>query len=100
MERPFEAYRGEGSYVFICYAHDDQAVVYAEISWLHEEGVNVWYDEGISPGEEWTEELGQAIAKADRLVFFVTPKSVASRNCHAPSCGGRPAHPGSGAAMA
>ena len=39
MERPFEAYRGDDSYVFICYAHEDKGVVYPEISWLHEQGV-------------------------------------------------------------
>ena len=32
LDRPFEAYRGDEPYVFICYAHDDQAVVYPEIN--------------------------------------------------------------------
>ncbi len=81
MERPIEAYRGDEPYVFICYAHDDQAVVYPEITWLHEQGINVWYDEGISPGEEWSEELGQAIDGAERFLYFVSPRSVASRHC-------------------
>jgi TolB-like protein/tetratricopeptide (TPR) repeat protein len=81
LERPFEAYRGDEPYVFICYAHDDQAVVYPEITWLHEQSVNVWYDEGISPGEEWSEELGQAIEGAERFLYFVSPRSVASRHC-------------------
>jgi len=81
LDRPFEAYRGDESYVFICYAHDDQAVVYPEITWLHEQGVNVWYDEGISPGQEWSEELGQAIDGAERFLYFVSPQSVTSRHC-------------------
>jgi TolB-like protein/tetratricopeptide (TPR) repeat protein len=81
LERPFEAYRGDEPYVFICYAHDDKAVVYPEITWLHDQGANVWYDEGISPGEEWSEELGQAIDGAERFVYFVSPQSVASKHC-------------------
>jgi len=81
LERPFEAYRGDEPYVFVCYSHDDKAVVYQEIAWLHEQGVNVWYDEGISPGEEWSEELGQAIDGAHRVLYFVSPRSVASRHC-------------------
>jgi tetratricopeptide (TPR) repeat protein/TolB-like protein len=81
LERPFEAYRGDEPYVFICYAHDDQAVVYPELRWLHDSGINVWYDEGISPGEEWSEELGRAIENAERFVYFVSPRSVASRHC-------------------
>ncbi len=48
---------------------------------LRQDGINVWYDEGISPGEEWTEELGRAIQSAERVLFFVTPSSVDSRNC-------------------
>jgi len=81
LETPFPAYQGDEPYVFICYAHDDQAVVHPEITWLHEQGVNVWYDEGISPGEEWSEELGQAIEGAERFLYFVSPRSVASRHC-------------------
>ena len=81
MERPFEAYRGDEPYVFVCYAHDDKAVVYPEITWLHDQGANVWYDEGISPGEEWSEELGQAIEGAERFLYFVSPQSVASKHC-------------------
>jgi hypothetical protein len=50
MERPFPAYQGSEPYIFVCYAHDDMDVVYAELEWLRADGVNVWYDEGISPG--------------------------------------------------
>ncbi len=35
-------------FVFVCYAHDDEAIVYPELRWLHEQGVNVWYDEGMA----------------------------------------------------
>ena len=28
MEKPFPAYEGNDPYVFVCYAHDDSAVVY------------------------------------------------------------------------
>lgn len=81
MERPFPAYDGEGSYVFVCYAHDDAGVVYPEIQWLHDNGVNVWYDEGITPGEEFPERLGNAILGASLILFYVSPRSVESRHC-------------------
>jgi len=61
MEKPFSAYAGDSPSVFVCYAHDDAGFVYPEIKWLHEHGVNIWYDEGISPGAEFPEELGNAI---------------------------------------
>lgn len=81
MKTPFSAYQGDEPYVFVCYAHEDSGIVYPELAWLHERGINVWYDEGISPGEEWSEELGQAINHAELLLFFVTPAAVASRHC-------------------
>ena len=81
MERPFPAYKGDEPYIFICYAHVDSEIVYPELVWLDEQGCNIWYDEGISPGEEWTEELAQAIRGASHLLYFVTPHSTESRKC-------------------
>lgn len=81
MDRPFAAYQGNESYVFVCYAHGDAEVVYPELGWLHDQGVRIWYDEGISPGSEFPEALGRAVAGASLLVFYVSPRSVASRHC-------------------
>ena len=81
MEKPFSAYQGGDPYIFVCYAHDDSGIVYPEIEWLHASGINVWYDEGITPGEEWNEELGRAIDGAAHVVFFVTPNAATSRHC-------------------
>ena len=50
MERPFPAYKGDDSYIFVSYAHADADEVYPEITWLKEAGINIWYDEGISAG--------------------------------------------------
>jgi TolB-like protein/Tfp pilus assembly protein PilF len=81
VEKPFSAYRGDGPYVFVCYAHEDSEAVFREIAWLNDYGVNVWYDEGISPGNEWREELAAAIQGCSRILFFVSPRSVVSEHC-------------------
>jgi TolB-like protein/Flp pilus assembly protein TadD len=81
VEKPFSAYRGDGPYVFVCYAHEDSEAVFREIAWLNDYGVNVWYDEGISPGHEWREELAAAIQGCSRMLFFVSPRSVVSEHC-------------------
>lgn len=81
METPLPVCQGHEPYIFVCYAHQDRTVVYEQISWIKEQAINVWYDEGIALGTEWSEELGQAIDRADRLVFFVTPASVESQHC-------------------
>jgi len=81
MEQPFPAYKGNEPYVFVCYAHADSEIVYPELVWLKEHGCHIWYDEGIAPGEEWTEELAHAIKGASHLLYLVTPDSIQSRKC-------------------
>ncbi len=68
--------------VFICYAHDDADVVHAEIEWLANQGVNRWYDEGITGGKVWREEIGDALDGADRVLFYVSKSSLASAHCN------------------
>ena len=81
MEKPFPAYQGNRPYVFVCYAHEDSAAVYPEISWLRDQGINIWYDEGISPGTRWSDELADALTRAALVLFFCTPESVKSEHC-------------------
>ena len=73
METPFVAYTGNQPYVFVCYAHEDSDVVFPEIQWLKNQGFNIWYDEGISPGSEWRDELADSISKASLFLYFVSP---------------------------
>ncbi|SVC10893.1 uncharacterized protein METZ01_LOCUS263747, partial [marine metagenome] len=78
---PFEAYQGDEPFVFISYAHKDAAVVYEEITRLHEAGVNVWYDEGIEASNEWPEEIANAVIDCAVFLVFVSPRATASVNC-------------------
>ena len=81
MERPFAAYNGDESFVFVCYAHDDQGVVYPELVWLKDAGVNIWYDEGITPGTEWSDEIADAITGCGTFLYLISPQSIASEHC-------------------
>lgn len=81
MERPFPAYKGDEPYIFVSYAHEDTDIVYPEIKWLHDQGFNIWYDEGISPGSRWSEELATSLENSALFVYFCTPHSVSSRHC-------------------
>jgi len=80
-EKPFRAYLGADPFAFVSYAHDDAAGVYPELKWLNEQGLNIWYDEGISPGSRWSDAIAERIAACGHVVFFVSPRSVASQNC-------------------
>ena len=81
MDKPFSSYQGDDPYLFVCYAHDNADTVYSEISWLNDQGFNIWYDEGLSPGSVWRDELAESITGAKVLLFFVTPQSVTSAHC-------------------
>ena len=77
---PFPAYRGREPYIFISYAHLDADIVFPEIKSFNENGYNVWYDEGISPGNEWTGDIAHALENCALFVVFITPNSVDSFN--------------------
>ncbi len=81
MKRPFPAYKGEDSYVFVCYAHSDADTVYADLVALNENGINIWYDEGIPAGSSWRGEIAAAIKGADKLVYFISEASLKSSHC-------------------
>jgi len=82
LARPFGAYRGGEPYVFVCYAHEDAATVYPELAALNEQGVRIWYDEGISAGRSWREEIGTALLGAERVLFYISPAALASQHCN------------------
>ncbi|HWQ51799.1 MAG TPA: TIR domain-containing protein, partial [Terriglobales bacterium] len=77
---PFPAYRGSEPYIFISYAHLDADMVFREIKRFNEQGYNVWYDEGISPGNEWTGDIARALENCSLFVVFITPNSADSLN--------------------
>lgn len=78
---PFPAYKGTEPYMFISYAHDDHEIVFPIIKRFHEQGYHVWYDEGIAPGNEWTDEIADALEGCSLFLVFMSPRSEASTNC-------------------
>ena len=80
VEPPFEAYSGGDPYLFVSYSHDDSARVYEEIDRLHRLGFRIWYDEGIDPGNEWPQEVANALVRCAFFLVFISPRSVESIN--------------------
>ena len=81
MEKPLPAYEGSGPFVFISYSHADDYLVYPEIRWLQDQGVNVWYDEGISGASRWRDAIAENIAGCRLFLLYVSASSVASQVC-------------------
>ena len=77
---PYPAYRGSEPYVFVSYAHADSEKVFYEIKRFNEAGFNVWYDEGIAPGNEWTDEIADALERCSVFVVMLTPTSAPREN--------------------
>ena len=77
---PFDAYKGDAPYVFVSYAHKNSDIVYAHITRLHNEGFRIWYDEGIDPGADWSDEIASALVNAEVFLVFISDAAVASHN--------------------
>jgi|TARA_B100000315_G_scaffold111949_2_gene102663 serine/threonine-protein kinase len=81
VDKPFPAYQGSDPYIFVSYVHEDSDVVYPEIQWLKDQGFNIWFDEGISPGGEWRKELADSIEGSSLFLYFISPHSIESNHC-------------------
>ncbi len=81
MNKPFRAYSGTEPYVFVCYAHKDSDGVYADLTQIHNQGLHLWYDEGISAGSSWRGDIATAIKGAAKFLFYISESSLASSHC-------------------
>jgi pimeloyl-ACP methyl ester carboxylesterase len=82
MEKLFQTYVGNEPYVFVCYAHEDSEIVYPEMVWLREQGINIWYDEGISAGKNWRAAIGDSLLGASYFLFYISEHSLRSDHCN------------------
>ncbi|MFT4632938.1 MAG: TolB-like protein/Flp pilus assembly protein TadD [Candidatus Pseudothioglobus sp.] len=81
MDLPFPAYRGSDNFVFVSYAHKDDEEVYRDLIWLHDNGIKIWYDEGIRAGSSWRDEIAKAIEACTLFLYYVSPFSLRSEHC-------------------
>ena len=77
---PFAAYKGTAPYIFVSYAHKNAEVVFTHITRLRQEGFRIWYDEGIDPGTDWSDEIACALAAAEIFLVFISEAAIASHN--------------------
>ena len=80
IKRPFVAYEGDEKYIFVSYAHKDRNLVFPEIKRFHDEGYPIWYDDGLTPGQEWDDEIAMALLGCSLLIVFISKNSMASTN--------------------
>jgi hypothetical protein len=81
MQKPHPAYGGNAPFIFVSYAHADEGIVYPELRWLQDQGINLWYDEGISGASRWRDAIAGQIARCRLFVLYVSPNSADSQVC-------------------
>ncbi len=81
MAQPQLNFREGEPFVFVSYAHEDADKVFPEMEALSAAGFNIWYDEGISPGASWRDEVAHAIEDCKTFLFFITNNSLNSQHC-------------------
>ncbi len=75
---PFKAYYGDEDYAFISYSHNDHEKVYKDIMKFHDEGINIWYDDGIPTGTIWKEQIKEKIRKSKFFILFLSENAINS----------------------
>ena len=78
---PFHSYQGSEPYLFVSYAHKDDARVYPVLRALHERHYRIWYDEGIEIGANWPQTVAEHLRNASLVLVFISGQAVISQNC-------------------
>lgn len=76
-----KAYGGTGKFVFVSYAHLDKDEVLPVIDYLQRLGYNIWFDEGIVPGDDWNSSIGSHIDECACFMAFISSRFAASGEC-------------------
>ena len=81
MKTCLRPYEGTQPYIFVSYAHKNDAAVLEIIGTLQSRGFRVWYDEGIEAGSEWPESIASHLERAQLVLAFLSPAYLQSDNC-------------------
>lgn len=81
MKCSVQPYEGEKPFLFFSYCHADSARVYPLIEALAQRGFRIWYDSGITIGDEWPEVIAQKLEKCAAFLPAITPAYCRSHNC-------------------
>lgn len=69
---PFKAYEGDEPYIFVSYKHIDSELVFPLIKRFHDDGFNIWYDDGLQIALDYSGIIYEKIAKSSLFIIFIT----------------------------
>ena len=67
--------------VFISYCRNNSDIVKLLVTDLRDVGFNVWYDQNLSGGQKWWEQILAGIRDCDVFIFALSPWSLDSEAC-------------------
>lgn len=74
-------YQGSEKFIFFSYCHKDSEKVYPMIEELTQKGFRIWFDDGISIGDEWPQVISEKLEKCAVFVPAISPAYCDSHNC-------------------
>ena len=73
-------YIGSKDYIFVSYSHADKKAVEDKLYLLQRNGYRVWYDSGMSGGDNWQKVLREKIRCCKNFIVFTSENSVRSED--------------------
>ena len=74
-------YDGTEPYLFISYSHLDRERIFPLLRAAQRRGYRLWFDAGISAGDQWTDALARKITDCAVFVPFLSPAFDQSKYC-------------------
>lgn len=71
-------YIGNLDYLFVSYSHRDAKLIEPILFMLQREGYRIWYDEGLTGGENWKKVIKDKIKQCKNFMIFTSKNSVVS----------------------
>lgn len=71
-------YVGPEPYIFVSYSHKNKDQVYPVLGMLQRNGFRIWYDEGITGGQNWRLMLKDRIKCSECILLFSSKDAVKS----------------------
>ncbi len=75
------SYSGLGEYAFVSYSHKNSTKVLDVVNRLIGRGVHIWYDENLTPSDEYIEVIAKKVEACSFFIAFLSKDSMNSRYC-------------------
>ena len=75
------AYRGSRPYAFLSYSHKDKEDAERITRELIGRGFRIWFDEGLTPAQEWDEVIARRVENCDYFIALISKNYLESENC-------------------